>query len=136
MNITKGTPKAMSLLAELKETDDLVDVYSNEFFDRQPTHDEDPLAPFTKDGMITIEEMENDSDEDAKPKNHLIFIFVNENDEDIHDKLMDTYPPLRNCFEQGHLPDFLLLNLYTQQMLCIGFGRKNRMFIVDAETGN
>ena len=59
MNITKGTPQAMSLLAELKETDDLVDVYSNEFFDRQPTYDEDPSAPFTQDGMITIEEMEN-----------------------------------------------------------------------------
>ena len=94
MKITKGTPQAMSLLAELKETDDLVDVYSKEFFDRQPTYDEDPSAPFTQDGMITIEEMENDSDEDAKPKNHLIFIFVNENDEDIQDKLVATYPPL------------------------------------------
>ena len=136
MNITKGTPQAMSLLAELKETDDLVDVYSNEFFDRQPTYDEDPSAPFTQDGMITIDDMENASDEDAKPKNHLIFIFVNENDEDIHDKLVATYPPLKKIFDQGHLPDFLLLNLHTRQMLCVGFGRKNRMFIVDAKTGN
>ena len=135
MKITNGTPQAMNLFAELKTSGNLVDVYSEDFFKRQPTYEEDPSAPFTKDGMITIEEMENDSDEDAKPKNHLIFIFVNEYDKDMLNNLKGVYPPLQKIFEKGHLPDFLLLNLYTKQMLCVGFGRKNRMFVIDAETG-
>jgi hypothetical protein len=49
MKITKGTPQAMSLLTELKESGDLVDVYSEDFFDRQPTYEDDPSAPFFKD---------------------------------------------------------------------------------------
>ena len=78
MKITKGTPKAMEILDQLKKSGDLVDVYSEEFFNRQPTYDEDPLAPFTKDGIDWINELERDSEEDAKPKNHLIFIFIDE----------------------------------------------------------
>lgn len=135
MKITKGTPEAMNLFAELKKNGDLVDVYSNDFFDRQPTYEEDPLAPFTNDAMDSINDYESDPDEQAKPKNHLIFIFIDEYKKDIHEKLKKIYPSLKEIFEKGHLPDFLLLNLYTKQMLCIGFGRKNRMFVIDAETG-
>jgi hypothetical protein len=135
MKITKGTPQAMKLLEELKKSGDLVDVYSADFFNRQPTYEEDPLAPFEKGAMDAIEEVESDPDENAKPKNHLLFIFVDEYKKDTLEKLKAVYPPLQKIFKQGHLPDFLLLNLYSKQMLCIGFGRKNRMFILDAETG-
>jgi hypothetical protein len=135
MKITKGTPQAMEILAQLKKSGDLVDVYSEEFFNRQPTYDEDPLAPFTKNGIDWINELECDSEEDAKPKNHLIFIFVDEYKKETHEKLKAIYPPLQKIFEKGHLPDFLLLNLYTRQMLCVGLGRKNRLFIIDAEAG-
>jgi len=135
MKIINGTPQAMSLLAKLKESGDLVDVYSDNFFDRQPTYDEDPLAPFTKGAMDSINEYESDPDEQAKPKNHLIFIFIDEYKKDIHEELKKIHPPLKEIFEQGHLPDFLLLNLYTKQILCVGLGRKNRMFILAAETG-
>lgn len=134
MKITKGTTQAMSLLTELKESGDLVDVYSEDFFDRQPTYEDDPSAPFFKHGFELIEETESDLEEEAKPKNHLLFIFVDEYKKDICEKFKDLYPPLQKIFEQGHLPDFLLLNLYTKQMLCVGFGRKNRLFIKDAET--
>jgi hypothetical protein len=109
MKITNGTPQAMKLLEELKKSGDLVDVYSADFFNRQPTYDEDPLAPFTKGAMDAIEEVENDPDESAKPKNHLLFIFVDEYKKDILEKLKAVYPPLQEIFKQGHLPDFLLL---------------------------
>jgi hypothetical protein len=136
MKITKGTPLAMDLFAELKKSGDLVDVYAEDFFERQPSYDQDPSAPFTKEGIEGVNELESDSDEDAKPKNHLIFIFIDEYKKDILIKLKTVYPPLQKFFEKGHLPDFLLLNLYTKQMLCVGFGRKNRLFILDAKTGN
>jgi hypothetical protein len=53
----------------------------------------------------------------------------------VQDELTIVYPPLKKIFDAGHLPDFLLLNLYTKQMLCVGFGRKNRIFILDAKSG-
>ncbi len=136
MKITKGTPQAMSFLTELKESGDLVDVYSEDFFDRQPTYEDDPSAPFSKGGFEMIEETESDLEAEAKPKNHLLFIFVDEYKKENREKLKTIYPPVQKFFEQYHLPDFLLLNLYTKQMLCVGFGRKNRLFIMDAETGN
>ena len=135
MKITNGTPQAMKLLERLNKAGDLVDVYSDDFFNRQPTYDEDPSAPFLKGGMESIEEIESDNFEKAKPKNHLLFIFVDQYKKDIQDELTTVYPPLKKIFDIGHLPDFLLLNLYTKQMLCVGFGRKNRIFILDAKSG-
>jgi len=135
MKISNGTPLAMALIDELKRSGDLVDVYSEDFFERQPTYEEEPSAPFTKEGIEWINEQEDDPDEHSKPKNHLIFIFIDEYKKDIHEKLKTIYPPLQKIFGQGHLPDFLLLNLYTKQMLCVGLGRKNRLFIIDAKSG-
>jgi hypothetical protein len=109
MKITKGTPLAMDLFAELKKSGDLVDVYAEDFFERQPSYDQDPSAPFTKEGIEGVNELESDSDEDTKPKNHLIFIFIDEYKKDILIKLKTVYPPLIKFFEKGHLPDFLLL---------------------------
>ena len=125
----------MKLLEKLNKSGDLVDVYSDDFFNRQPTYDEDPSAPFLKGGMESIEEIESDNFEKAKPKNHLLFIYVDQYKKDVQDELTIVYPPLKKIFDIGHLPDFLLLNLYTKQMLCVGFGRKNRFFIIDAKTG-
>jgi hypothetical protein len=135
MKITKGTTKAMKLLEKLNKSGDLVDVYSDDFFNRQPTYEEDPSAPFLKGGMESIEEIESDNFEKAKPKNHLLFIYVDQYKKDVQDELTIVYPPLKKIFDAGHLPDFLLLNLYTKQMLCVGFGRKNRIFILDAKSG-
>jgi len=125
----------MNLLDKLKKSGDLVDVYSDDFFNRQPTYDEDPLAPFAKENMESVKETESDNYEKAKPKNHLLFIFVDQYKKDIHEELTTVYPPLKKIFDIGHLPDFLLLNLYTKQMLCVGLGRKNRLFIIDAGAG-
>ena len=131
MKITKGTPQAMAFLDLLKKEGNLTDVYSQEFFDRQPTYDEDPEAPFDKNGMEYIEELEADLSENVKPKNHLLFIFLDEYKRDLIDKLLAIYPSLVKHFDGLHKPDFIILNLYTKQMLCVGFGRKNRIFAYD-----
>ena len=131
MKITKGTPQAIAFLDLLKKEGNLTDVYSQEFFDRQPTYDEDPEAPFDKNGMEYIEELEADPSENAKPKNHLLFIFLDEYKKDLIDKLLIICPSLVKNFDGLHKPDFIILNLYTKQMLCVGFGRKNRIFAYD-----
>lgn len=131
LRITKGTLKAMELLELLKKEGNLTDVYSNEFFDRQPAQEEDPDSPFDKNGMEYIEELEADPGENEKPKNHLLFIFLDEYKKDLIDKLLDLCPSLNKHFDDLHKPDFIILNLYTRQMLCVGFGRKNQIFAYD-----
>ena len=131
MRITNGTPKAMEFLALLKQEGCLVDVYSEDFFDRQPTYDQDTDATFDKNGMEYIEDLEADSSQNAKPKNHLLFIFLDEYKRELIDKLLAVHPPLVKHFGSFHKPDFLILNLYTKQMLCVGFGRKNYLFAYD-----
>jgi len=135
MKITKGTNEAEKLLERLRVDGELVDVYSQSFFQRQPSIDEDPYAPFSSDGMDYVEDLENDPDGDVFPKGHLLFIFLNDYKPEIRQALSSVYPPLENLLDNGkHNPDFLILNLYTQQMLCVGLGRKNRLFVIDAAT--
>jgi hypothetical protein len=131
LKITKGTPQAMEWLELFKKEGNLTDVYSKEFFDRQPTYDEEPEAPYYKNGLEYIDQLENDSNENVKPKNHLLFIFLDEYKRELINKLLAVCPLLVKHFDGLHKPDFIILNLYTKQMLCVGFGRKNRIFAYD-----
>ncbi len=131
MKITKGTPKAMAFLDLLKQEGCLVDVYSEDFFDRQPAYSENPYAPFFKSGLARVNQLEADPKEKIKPKNHLLFIYLDPYKRELTDQLLSVYPLLKMKFEAFHKPDFLILNLFTKQMLCIGFGRKNQLFAYD-----
>jgi len=137
MKITAGTPDAMALLSVLRKEGALVDVYSAEFFSRQPAYEDDPKAPFTKDGMQYIDELESDPESDCYPRGHLLFIFVDDYRPELRRELTRVYPPLAALIDNNkHNPDFLLLNLYTRQVLSVGLGRKNRLFVVDAASGD
>jgi hypothetical protein len=125
----------MALLNLLKKEGDLVDIYSQEFFDRQPLYEEDPYAPFNREVMVDIDGYEADPEENIKPKNHLLFIFVDPYKNKLNKKLAEIYPLLVKYFEFDHKPDFLILNLYTQQMLVIGLGRKNQIYAYDSVSG-
>ena len=137
MKISNGTKKAEALLERLKNEGDLVDVYSSEFFSRQPSIEVEPYATFTSEGFNRLlEEFENNSDSAYKPLGHLLFIHVDKYKPDLRKELVDVYKPLKTLIDAGkHNPDFLILNLYTRQVLCVGLGRKNRLFAIDAETG-
>jgi len=137
MKISKGSEKAQALIERLATEGDLVDVYSKVFFERQTSAKDDPFAPFNKEGFeYVVEEYESNSDNDVKPLGHLLFIHVDQYKTDLRKSLVDLFEPLSNLIDAGdHDPDFLILNLYTRQMLCVGLGRKNRLFAIDAETG-
>jgi hypothetical protein len=137
MKIIKGTQKAGELLSKLADQGDLVDVYSKSFFDRQPSFKDDQYAAFNREGFdYLFEEYEDNPESDIKPLGHLLFVHVDDYKKDMHKSLVELYEPLANLIDSGkHKPDFLLINLYTKQVLCIGLGRKNRLFMIDAPTG-
>lgn len=136
MKSTGGTKQAIALLEKLQQHGDLVDVYSKAFFDRQPSANEDPNAAFSKEDFeCLVNEYENAPDSDCKPVGHLLFVYVDDCNEEIKKELIDVYKPLAKLIGDNHNPDFLIINLFTQQVLCIGLGRKNRLFAIDAATG-
>ncbi len=137
MKISKGSEKAQVLLERLAIEGDLVDVYSKVFFDRQPSIKDEPRATFTAEGFdYLVDEYEQNSDSDTKPIGHLLMVHLDKYKTDLRKSLVDLYQPLSNLIDAGkHDPNFLILNLYTKQMLCVGLGRKNRLFAIDAETG-
>jgi hypothetical protein len=113
-----------------------LDVYSKEFFARQPSTDEDPNAPFTQSGIELIIDLQNDPDEDQKPLGHLIIIHVERLKKELSDEILEIYPSLKLILAKGkHHPNFLIFNQHTRQMLCVGLGRKNTLFAVDANSG-
>ena len=119
MKITGGTKKAIALLKELQQEGHLVDVYSKSFFDRLPSIKDDPQAVFRK-------ELYKD----------LLLVYVDGLNSDLRKALIEVYEPLANLIDAGaHNPDFLIINLFTKQVLCIALGKKNRLFAIDAQTG-
>lgn len=137
MKIVEGTKSAKSLLERLAAEGDLVDVYSNSFFDRQPSAKDDPFALFNQEVFeYMLEEYEFNSESDLKPAGHLLFIHLDQYKSDLSKALVEVYKPLGKIIaDSKHDPDFLIVNLYTMQVLCIGLGRKNRLFAIDAATG-
>jgi hypothetical protein len=137
MKITGGTQTAIALLEKLQQDDYLIDVYSKSFFDRQPSAKDDPHADFTKEGFdFFLEEYETNLDVDQKPLGHLLFLHIDDYQPDMRQSIVEIYKPLAKLIDCGrHNPDFLIINLFTKQILCIGLGRKNAIFITDAATG-
>ncbi len=137
MKITGGTKKAIALFSKFQQDGNLIDVYSKSFFDRQPSVKDDPYAPFSQEGyQYVLDEYENNLDSNEKPVGHLLFINVDSLNDDLRKALIEVYKPLANLIDAGkHNPDFLIINLFTKQVLCIGLGRKNRLFSIDAATG-
>jgi len=137
MKVTKATEKVQDLLDEFANAGDFLDVYSKSFFDRQPSIKKNPYADFPKESYQDIlDEHENNSESYFKPIGHLLFIRIDDHKSNLRKRLIEVYEPLENVIDSGmHNPDFLIVNLFTQQILCVGLGRKNRLFAIDAATG-
>ena len=120
MKFNENNSKSLALLEKLEKNGDLINIYSDNFLKRLQSN---------KDIKVIKKNANN-----PKIRNHLLFIFVNEYKKDIHEELKAIYPQLEKFFCNQHLPDFILLNNNTKQMVCVGFGRKNQLFIIDSET--
>jgi hypothetical protein len=137
MKITGGIKRAIALLDKLQHEGHLVDVYSKSFFDRLPSIKDDPQAFFRKELYKDLfVDFEDNINSDQKPLGHLLLVYVDGLNSDLRKELIEVYEPLAKLIDAGkHNPDFLIINLFTQQVLCIGLGRKNRLFVIDAVTG-
>lgn len=137
MKVTTAKKKVQDLLDEFANAGELLDVYSKSFFDRQPSVKDNPYADFPKESFQNIlDEHENNLESDLKPIGHLLFIHINDRKSNSRKRLVEVYEPLKTVIDSGlHNPDFLIVNLFTKQILCVGLGRKNRLFAIDAGTG-
>jgi hypothetical protein len=137
MKITGGTKKAIALLEELQQAGYLIDVYSKSFFDRQPTAKDVPNAEYNQEDFeYLLKHYENDPHSKEKPVGHLFFINVSVLRPELKNVLIELYEPFASYLNSENLnPDFIIVNLFTKQVLCFGLGRKNRIFSFDAVTG-
>jgi hypothetical protein len=121
------TPKGTQLVHALRESGALIDIYSDEWLSGQ-TQDS-PLSPKTIEKI----HMEHGS----WYRNHLLILFLSRAERSKIEQLLSLYPPLTQQIHAGiHKPCFLFINLATNQILCMGLGKDNRFFAIDAETNH
>jgi hypothetical protein len=134
MKITKGESSIEKTFRSLEQQGCLVDIYSKGFFSRQPSREDDPTAPYSQQGFQEVIDHEQDPDIDCKPVGHLIFVYVDPHLEKQRLDLCRAYPPLRKFIGQDSNVDFLILNLFTQQILHVCLDDNSRLHVKDVGT--
>lgn len=115
---------AQNIFNDLKKEGYLQNIYSKEWFDKQ-----DPDGGFPPESFAHI------SSEYKKSLNHLLILTIDEYNKNNLKKLSKIFPFLKKHLDGTfHKPDFLLVNLNINKMICLGLGRKNKVFLFDAET--
>jgi len=116
-----GAKAAQTCIKKLTEIDALVDVYSKQWLDAHPHF---PYC--STDDLTEYQEMSGDACE-----GHLLVISTSLDEEVVIQKLLAACPAFELILGQNsphHKPDFIFINLATQQILCIGLQRKNYFF--------
>jgi len=121
-----GTNQAISFIEKYKKTKQVVDFYTAEHIQS--------LDPATS--SISIEDLEKfDAENGIQYRSHLLTIYIGDSNTELIEDLSNLYLPFKRLFslksDHGswlHSPDFLIINLITREILCVGLGRKNRSF--------
>ncbi len=121
-----GTSEAIQFIEKYKKTGYLVDFYSDEHI---KTLDEDSAS-------ITFDDLKDfDLKHGTAYRGHMLAIYLGDENRELLEELSRLYLPFQRLFNlEGafggwtHKPDLLLVNLVTQEVLCVGLGRKNRSF--------
>jgi hypothetical protein len=116
-----GTKAAQECITQLTELGALVDVYSHKWIATQPN--------FTR---FTAEELsEYQQQSKGACEGHLLVISTSLDMEAASELLTAAHPGFAAYFSDKapyHKPDLVFINLATQQILCVGLGRKNYFF--------
>ena len=121
MPYTGGTPAAQACIKQLTELGALVDVYSKQWLDAHPNFpycSADDLAEYQATSSNACE-------------GHLLIISTSLDEPKVAELLMSAYPAFKTLSSEDapyHKPDFVFMNLATQQILCVGLQRKNYFF--------
>ena len=123
---TGGTPQAIEFIKKYKKAGYIVDFYSDEHI---KTLDED-YGPITTDDLKIFDEKYG-----TAYRGHMLAIYLGDENHELLNELSSLYLPFQRLFQHTttfggwtHKPDFLLVNLATTEVLCVGLGRKNRSF--------
>lgn len=122
MSLELNSPEQLAFYEELRQEGKLVDIYSENQQSIIDNYGEDWLK-------------ELDEEHGPAYRNHLLIAQVLYWSDEQMNKLFDLFPSLKAQFVSGkHHPTILFFNLATQQILCVGLGRKNGSFYFDSET--
>ena len=123
---TGGTPEAINFIEKYKKTGHVVDFYSDEYvLNRQKNN-----CLISQRLLKTL-----DVQHGKFYRNHLLIIYIGDKNGEMLDTLSSLYEPIHRYFNlEGDgpgiviKPDYLLLNLITKEILCVGIGWRNRNF--------
>jgi len=126
---TNGTAEAINFIEIQKKNGNLIDLYSDEWLKKHV-----PKTNYYFKEIQTFEKKHGNAF-----KEHMLILLL---DRENTDQIRSLYKPLENLIDSptiysgtnSHNPDFIFINLFTKQILCAGLGRKNRLFLIDAET--
>ena len=130
-----GTPEVQNFIKKYKASGYLIDPYSDEWIAVVEKRAENNEINY-ESGLDTYGAF--DEKYGKSYRNHLLIVYVNIYNKELIEDLKKIYQPLRDIFdEQGsafkaHKPDFLFINLATEQILCVGLGRKNKLMQFDS----
>lgn len=121
MGYSGGTVAARECISKLKQIGALVDVYSNEWVEANPDFN-----------YFVAEDLENyQKESNNQCVGHLLIISTSLDQQVVGALLTAAHPSFEIIFGEDsamHKPDFVFINLATQQILCVGLGRKNYFF--------
>lgn len=122
---TGGTPEAIQFIKKYKNAGYLVDIYSDEWVNAQDP--DEYHGPSPEDLQFW------DKEHGTQYRGHLLCLYLG-SDELITDlrRLFKPFDDYCNIDTGGwrsiNLPDMMLINLNTQEILCVGLGYKNNAF--------
>jgi hypothetical protein len=131
-----GTPEVQNFIKKFKASGYLIDPYSDEWVTNAHIRSLNGEINFEYD-IESYKEFDQDYGTDYR--NHLLIINTSSHNSELINDLKKIYQPLEYIFSETgtgfgiHKPDFLLINLATRQIMCVGLGRKNRLMQYDAD---
>lgn len=121
MPYTGGTHATQACIKQLTEMGALADVYSKQWLDAHPNFpycNADDLAEYQVTSSNACE-------------GHLLIISTSLDEPKVAEQLIGAYPEFESVLGENapfHKPDLIFINLASQQILCVGLGRKNQLF--------
>jgi hypothetical protein len=121
-----GTKNAVEFIEKYKKSSRVIDFYSDEHL----------KSISQKNSLYSKDTLKNlDKKFGKKYRSHLLGIYIGDENHEIMNELGTIYAPFRKLFSLSDKfgwplikPDFLFINLVTQEILCVGLGRKNQIF--------
>lgn len=120
MTYSGGSTLARKCINHLKQSKALVDVYSLDWLEKNPTY-----SYFSADDFKEFQ-----AKSDGACAGHLLIISAVHDLEEVSNLLISAHKPFSEAFgpDQWFKPNFVFVNLATKQILCTGLGRKNYFY--------